>query len=232
MNGAAHAFDPVRRSPAHRRHLDLGAEFVTEARWEIPASYGPEENERQVIEGGLAIADITARSKVDLRGAIDLPLSSLAEAPPGAISVATADGSAAGRMHLARVGSEWAIVLAEPDGGERCLTAVERAADGYEVLVTDVTGLYAGFALAGPRALELLSRLTALDLSGLRAGTCSAARVAEIPGILVRTAHDGIVELYVGSEYGRYAWETLLEVGEGLGGAPVGWNALRARGWW
>ena len=40
-----------------------------------------------------------------------------------------------------------------------------------------------------------------------------------------------ILEVYVATEYARYAWERLVDVVEGLGGGPVGWQALRAQGW-
>ena len=66
----------------------------------------------------------------------------------------------------------------------------------------------------------------------IQPGRCLASRWAHIPAILViSTPTAPIVELYVGSEYGRYAWRTLLELGERLGGTPVGWQALEVSGW-
>jgi hypothetical protein len=32
-------------------------------------------------------------------------------------------------------------------------------------------------------------------------------------------------------ELARYAWRSILEVVERLGGQPVGWDALREQGW-
>ena len=40
-----------------------------------------------------------------------------------------------------------------------------------------------------------------------------------------------VCEVYVATEYARYVWEALSSVVAGLGGAPVGWQALRAEGW-
>jgi len=233
VSGGGFAFKPVARSPAHRNHFGLGAKFVVEANWEIPASYAPTEQEEGALREGVAVADITARGKIDLRGEIDPVLSMLVKAAAPTGSVVTAEGESSERMHVARLGGEWALILSEPSAAGPCLASVETATNGDDILVTDVTGLYAGFALGGPKVFELLSRLTALDLAGLGTGTCAATRVAEISGILVRgPSSDGIVELYVGSEYGRYAWETLLALGRGVGTLPIGWDALRAVGWW
>jgi hypothetical protein len=49
--------------------------------------------------------------------------------------------------------------------------------------------------------------------------------------MVVRNLEVPAVELYVGSEYGRYAWQTLRTLSEDLGGAPVGWQALEAVAW-
>jgi glycine cleavage system aminomethyltransferase T len=233
VSGGRLSFEPIARSPAHRYHAGLGARFVVEGRWEIPASYEHAEQEGRALRGGVAVADITARGKIDLRGEIDPVLSTLVQAATPTGSVVTIEGEGSGRMHVARLGGEWALILSEATAAGSCLASVEAARKADDTLVTDVTGLYAGFALGGPKVFELLSRLTALDLAGLGTGTCAATRVAETSGILVRRpSSDEIVELYVGSEFGRYAWETVLALGRGVGALPIGWDALRATGWW
>jgi hypothetical protein len=40
-----------------------------------------------------------------------------------------------------------------------------------------------------------------------------------------------VLEVYVATELARYVWEALSGIVGGLGGAPVGWQALRAEGW-
>jgi heterotetrameric sarcosine oxidase gamma subunit len=234
MNGSrSPAVAPIRRSPAHRLQAALGARFATEASWEIPVSFGKAEEERSAARLGVAIVDITARAKVDVRGDLEKALSRLAGTPPTVRSVVTGGAKGSERMHVARLGFRWALVLAEPSVGEGLLAAVDAAIARDEGMVTDVTGMLAGFALAGPKALELLSRLTPLDLVELAPGTCAATRVAEVAGVLVRPpTPGGVVELYVGSEYGRFAWETLRAAGEVLGAVPAGWETLWAEGWW
>ena len=78
-----------------------------------------------------------------------------------------------------------------------------------------------------------MSRLTAFDTGRLAEGACVATRVAEIPAIVVRPTIGGSpVELFVGSEYARYAWEAILDAGADYGIRPAGWEALRAEEWW
>ncbi len=187
--------------------------FVEESGWEIPASYGDDVAERETIRGSVAIADVTARAKVDVRGEI-------ARAAPAAADALVAE-----------IADDWAIVLGRPGEESRLLTGLETAA-GAAAMVTDVTHLFVGFALAGPRISEMFARTTSWDPSTLGRGEATGAPVAEIPAVVVRRdLPSAVVELYVASELGRYAWETLAGVVAGLGGAPVGWQALRAEGW-
>jgi glycine cleavage system aminomethyltransferase T len=204
---------PIRRSPAARLSSRRGAVFVEEAGWEIPASYGDDAAERAAIREGVAIADITARAKVDIRG--DLPAELFA--PAGAI--------------VARVSREWAVILGEPDTEAALMRATEPLA-GPRTMVTEVTHLFSGFALVGPRLPEVIERATSWDLATLARGEATGAPIAEVRALVLRRDIAAVVlEVYVATELARYVWEALSGIVGGLGGAPVGWQALRAEGW-
>jgi aminomethyltransferase len=210
----APSIEAIMRSPVHHLHVRLGCRFNREAGWEVPAGYGSIEAERQLIRTGLVIADITARGKADLRGSVDdlragVPL--------------PADTT------FARLNSSWAMVLGPPGAIKGWMPAAEEASAGGSSMVTDATSVYAAFALSGARVQGLLTRLTAVDLSGVAPGAALGAQLLKIPSIVV--LGDRAVEVYVGSEYGRYAWESLLTIGHSLHLQPVGWDALRAEGW-
>jgi glycine cleavage system aminomethyltransferase T len=99
-------------------------------------------------------------------------------------------------------------------------------------MVTDATHLLAGFALAGPELHTVLERTTSWDPSSLAPGEAAGAPIAEVGALLVRRDLSvPVLEVYVGTESARYAWEVLSGVVSELGGAPVGWQALRAEGW-
>jgi glycine cleavage system aminomethyltransferase T len=204
---------PIRRSPAARLSSRRGAVFVEEAGWEIPASYGDDAAERAAIRDGVAIADITARAKVDIRG--DLPEELVV--PAGAI--------------VARISREWAMILGEPNTEADLMRAIEPLA-GPRIMVTDVTHLFAGVALIGPRLPEVIERATSWDLATLARGKATGAPIAEVRALLGRRDIAAVVlEVYVATELARFVWEALSGIVAGLGGAPVGWQALRAEGW-
>jgi hypothetical protein len=53
-----------------------------------------------------------------------------------------------------------------------------------------------------------------------------------VRAVLVRRDLDmPVLEAYMATDFARYAWEAVLDAVRRSGGGPVGWNALRARGW-
>jgi glycine cleavage system aminomethyltransferase T len=215
------------RSAAHRSHVDLGAILEARGVWEIPASYGSEPREAEAVRSGLAVADISARGKVQLNGSIDGLLRRMTgeEVDPLRTAAITSGGT------LARVARDFALTLFEPSGETDALSAVEEEPSA-EWMATDATSAMSAFLVAGPLIKPLFARSMSVDVQELQPARCLAVRWAHIPAILVVANQAApMVEMYVGSEHGRYAWKTLLQLGGKLGGIPVGWRSLESSGW-
>jgi len=218
---------PVMRSAAHRSHVDLGATFEPRGAWEVPASYGSEPAESEAIRNRLAIADISARGKLHLSGAVDSLLSRMAGAAVDPMQTAAIKSGGT----VARVARDLALALFEPSAETDALAAIE-AEVTPDAMATNVTSAISGFLVAGPMLDQLFARSMSVNVGEIQPGRCLAARWAQIPAILVvSTLATPMVELYVGSEYGRYAWKTLLDLSHRLGGIPVGWKSLDSAGW-
>jgi glycine cleavage system aminomethyltransferase T len=218
---------PVMRSAAHRSHTELGATFEVRGAWEVPASYGSEPAESEAIRTGLAIADISARGKIHLSGSVDPLLTRMAGAAvePMQTAAITSGGT------VARVARDLALALFEPSAETDALAAIEGELTP-DAMATNVTSAISAFLVAGPMVNDLFARSLTLDVAEIQPGRCLAARWAQIPAILVvSTLGAPVVEMYVGSEYGRYAWRTLLDLSHRLGGIPAGWKSLESAGW-
>jgi glycine cleavage system aminomethyltransferase T len=215
------------RSAPHRSHAGLGAEFETRGAWMVPATYGAQDRETEAMKSGLGFADVSARGKLHLAGAVEPSVRSLTgiSLDPGHTAPVASGGL------VARVARDWALALLRPADEEAALKSLG-AVPSSAVSVTDVTSAMSGFLAGGPRLPEFLAQTLTIDVGGLQAGRCVAASWARIPAVLLmRDLGTPAVELYVGSEYGRYAWDTLQELGRTLGGAPVGWRVLESLGW-
>ena len=210
---AESATTPVLRSPLMSVHRANGAMTQVDDGAEVVRSYGDADAEREILTGTVGVADITVRGKIDLRGRTE----GLVE--PRADDV------------VARIAEDWTLVFAPPGPvTERVTSMASRA--GRDAMVTDVTHLYAGFALAGPALPEVIARLTSWDPATVPPGNATGAPIADIRAIVVRRQTSlPLLEVFVAMEFARYAWRSISEVVERLGGCPVGWDALHEQGW-
>src|SRR5215469_2486526 len=98
--------------------------------------------------------------------------------------------------------------------------------DDGSASVSDLTSSWATFGLWGPRARDILSRVTADDISadGFAFGTCKEIEVAGMTVLASRISYVGELgwELYVPIEQGAKLWDTLFEAGQPDGLVPAG----------
>lgn len=204
---------PTLRSPLASIHAGSGADVMIEGGAEAVRSYGDPERERASVAEGIGLADITVRAKIDVRGDVDRALSQM----PADV--------------LARIAGDWTLLFSPP-GSVKERVASMQASAGTSTMVTDVTHLYAGFALAGPSLPDALARLTSWDPSTLDAGAATGAPIADVRAIVMRReASVPLMEIWVAMEFARYAWRSIQVVVERLGGATIGWDALHEKGW-
>ncbi|MEP6972892.1 MAG: hypothetical protein ABI869_01970 [Actinomycetota bacterium] len=180
---------------------------------EVVRSYGDTDEERGILTGAVGLADITVRGKIDVRGRIDGVVESVADDV------------------VARIAEDWTLVFRPPGPvTERVISMATRA--GHDAMVTDVTHLYAGFALAGPGLPDVIARLSSWDPATLQPGDAAGAPIVDVRAIVLRRQISlPFLEIFVAMEFARYAWRSISDVVERLAGGPVGWDALHEQGW-
>ncbi|MGD0518439.1 MAG: glycine cleavage system aminomethyltransferase GcvT [Thermoguttaceae bacterium] len=103
---------------------------------------------------------------------------------------------------------------------------------GHEIIFTDVSRLWAMFAIQGPRAVDLLQPFVDVDLHDMKYYRGDLARLLHPAaqrqgGIISRTGYTGEdgFELSVGPGIALGIWEALLQAGESMGVVATGLGA-------
>jgi heterotetrameric sarcosine oxidase gamma subunit len=202
----------IARSPMEREAVAAGATIEQRNGWNVAVRF---EGERERL-ATVAFADRSQLGKLELQAA---DLGALAEAA-GSEPLELGRASRAGDAWVCPLTNERALVLCEP--GQ---TAELRGRLGGDAV--DLTSAMGALTIAGPLALETFARFTAIDLRpqvtpvhGFRPGS-----VARTPGAILREAENRWLMLF-GAALGSYVWTVVADAAAGLGGGPVGADAL------
>ena len=233
---------PVRRTAMHDRHDALGARWIDMGDWKRPFAYGSVDDEVRAVRETAGLIDVSTLGKLDVQGRdaaafLDwLHPNRFSDVRVGRVryramlddaGIILDDGT------VARLGDTRFLVSTTTGN----LDAVEQwfgwwlAGGPRDVDVTNVTSQLAAVNLAGPRAREVLARVTTLDVSREAMPYLAAAEgdVAGVPAVLLRIGFVGEVgfEIHVPADYGAHVWDALLEAGADVGIRPFGVEAQR-----
>lgn len=102
--------------------------------------------------------------------------------------------------------------------------------DDGSVVVEDVTSQYACLGLWGPRARDILQRLTKADVSNAAFPYMTAQSIAigDVPVLAVRVTYVGELgwEFYCPMDYGQRLWDVLWQAGQADGLVAAGYRAI------
>ena len=245
-------FAPQRFTTSHDASRARGAPMVEAGLWYRP-SYFPapgettwrESCDREVamVRGAVGVADVSTLGKIEFRGPdtgafLDLVYTSrFSTLKPGRARygiMLREDGHVMDDGTTARLSDDhWVMTTttAAAGGVMAHLEMVQQchAAD-MATRFTSTTDGWAQFAVAGPRAPDLLAQLLdgGHDADAFPFMACGAVRVAGIAGRLFRISFSGehAYEIAVPARHGAGLWRLLLAYAEGLGGGPYGMEAL------
>jgi aminomethyltransferase len=223
-NGMAHERGPqsgndIRLLPLHDEHVRLGARLFAFGDRLMPLSYTSILAEHLQVRRRAGLFDVSHMGRLVLHG-------------PGALEAVTR--LVATNLVKLPVGRAQYTVLLTPEGGirddlivyreeERILLIVNAANTDADVawiaehlpsgvVMDDITLQTGLFALQGPEALGLLSRLAGLDLTSMKPFTHAHASIGGADCIIARTGYTGEqgAEVMVPSEAAATIWNGIL----------------------
>jgi heterotetrameric sarcosine oxidase alpha subunit len=241
---------PERQLPLHDWHAAAGASFVASGLWLRPLVYARDGgwdavlDEARAVRRSVGITDASTLGKIDVQGAdtaqfLDFiyanTFSTLAVGRARYGIMLREDGMLFDDGTTARLGPEHFLITTTTANAAAVLEHMEfqlqAVCPQLDVRLTDVADQWAQFAVAGPRARELVSSLIeGLDLSNAAFPLMAAApaEVAGVAGRVFRISFSGELayELAIPARYALEVWSALLEAGEPFGVRPYGLDAL------
>src|SRR3989475_8407531 len=233
---------PVKLTGIHYKHIELGARIMDMGEWKRPHVYTSVEGEYKAVRESVGVIDVSTLGRLDVKGRdagklLDFVYSHIfctlkvGKSRYGVIcddaGIVLDDGT------VTRL-SETHYFITTTTGNvefvEEWLVwwATAQRLDAY---ITNVTAGLCAVNVAGPKARDLLRKLTTVDLSSGAFPYMNSAEgeVAGVPCILLRIGFVGETgwEIHFPADFGEYFWDTLLEAGKEFGVKPFGVETQR-----
>ena len=240
LAGRAHM--PVKRTPMHRKHVELGARVVDLGPWKRPYSYGSPQEECLAVRQRVGIIDVSTLGKLDVRGP-DAPAlldkvytHNFSGLRPGRVRYGVLCGDNGTIMDdgtVARLSDDRYFVTTTTGNVESIEEWLKwwMAGTDMKASVTNVTSGYAAINVAGPQARETLSKITDVDLATdrFRYMRFREGKVAGVSSMLLRIGFVGETgwEVHFPAEFGEHMWDAVMDAGREFGIAPFGLEAQR-----
>ena len=239
---AGRPHEPAQRTSIHHRHKELGAKMMWTGTWRRPHSYGDPQGEAQSVHASVGVIDVSTLGKMIVRGPEAAEFlerlypNRFGDMKPMRVRYGVLNSDAGRIMDdgtIARLDDETYYVTTTSTGAGAVVEWFEwwNAVWGMDVEIVDVTGGLAAVNVAGPRAREVMHRLTDLDISNEALAYLDAreAQIAGVPSLILRIGFVGELgyELHFPSPYGEHVWNKILEAGEDFGIRPFGLEPQR-----
>ena len=224
----------AQRTPLYDVHVRAGARIVDFAGWLMPVQYAGILAEHAAVRERVGLFDVSHMGEVVFRGpkafeAVQrLFTNDLARCADGQAQYGCLCREAGGIV------DDVVVYRRAADDFLVCVNAANRQKD-YEWLqghafgadVANESDAWAQLALQGPRAAEVLQKLTSVRLSSVGTYRFTKSDVAGVPCLVARTGYTGEdgFELFSASEQGPKLWDALVEAGHAEGIQPCGLGA-------
>lgn len=217
----------------------MGAKMVDFGGWDMPVEYSGLIAEHMAVRTGVGIFDVSHMGDILIRGPQSL-------AAVQHISMNDASKLQAGQAHYSallypegtfvddvivhKLGENDYLLVINAGTREKDYGWVKKNVSRFRCHADDIGDYYTQLAIQGPKAVEVLKKLTHVDLSIIKNYWFTHGTVCDIPNTLIArtgyTGEDGF-EIYIPSDFATSSrvWSEVLKEGKEFGILPCGLGA-------
>src|SRR5215467_11066272 len=236
----------LRKTPLHAWHRRLGAKMVNFGGWDMPVEYpssGGLITEHKAVRGSVGVFDVSHMGDLRIHsgkaqgGALSAvqhitmnDASKLAIGQAQYSAMLYPEGTFVDDVIVHRLGEDDYLLVINAGTREKDANWVRENTQGFDCVVEDLSDAYTQLAIQGPRAAEVVQKLTDADLRAIKNYWFTHGTVCELENILIArtgyTGEDGF-EIYVPSDVAtsERVWNEVTEAGREFGIIPCGLGA-------
>jgi len=236
----------LRKTPLNAVHRRLGAKMVNFGGWDMPVEYpssGGLVAEHKAVRGSVGVFDVSHMGDIRVRTGRSV---GGALAAVQHLSMNDASKLAVGQAHYSallypqgtfvddvivhRLGEDDFLLVINAGTREKDVSWVRENTKDFDCVVEDLSDTYTQLAIQGPRAIDVMRKLTDANLEGVKNYWFTHGTVCGLQDILIArtgyTGEDGF-EIYVPSDKAtsEEVWTRVMDAGREFGIIPCGLGA-------
>src|SRR5271156_81872 len=225
----------LRKTALNSVHRRLGAKMVNFGGWDMPLEYTGIMAEHQAVRTRAGLFDVSHMGELEIRGPGALQLVQWVSCNNAAklnVSQAHYSGLMTSRGTfvddlLVHKFSDTHYLLCVNAGNQDHDFRHVVANNRFDAEVENSGPRYSQLAIQGPRATEILQKLTPAPLESVRYYHFTFGNVSGVDCLIARTGYTGEdgFEIYFAPEYSEKLWDDLMSAGAPLGMIPAGLGA-------
>jgi aminomethyltransferase len=242
----------IRKTALNAVHRRMGAKMVEFNGWDMPVEYPASigcgiVNEHLAVRTGVGIFDVSHMGDIRLAGtAAPAAVQHISMNDAAKLAIGQAqysallypEGTFVDDVIVHRLGEDEYLLVINAGTREKDFNWVRDNTRQFNCKVEHLSDDYTQIAIQGPKAVDLLQKLTDADLSAVKFYWVTRGSVCGLENILMGrtgyTAEDGF-EIYIPSdeETSARVWYAILDAGKEFGAVPCGLgarNTLRLEG--
>src|SRR5262245_50825490 len=228
---------PLKKTPLNARHRAMGARMVPFGGWDMPVEYSGIVSEHLAVRERAGIFDVSHMGEIEIAGKNALEAvqriscndaSKLAVGQAQYSGLLTPSGTFVDDLLVYRLANEHFLLVVNASHIAYDYTHIaENIKAACDAVAVDASSRYALLAVQGPKALEVLQTLTAVDLASLKYYWFAHGEVANVRATISRTGYTGEdgFEILIPPASADRLWLAILEAGRSGGLVPCGLGA-------
>src|SRR6201998_2908810 len=245
-SGNSPANSSLRKTALNALHKRLGAKMVNFGGWDMPVEYPCSGNlmcEHRAVRSGVGVFDVSHMGDIRIHGAKKAggalaavqhiamnDASKLAIGQAQYSAMLYPEGTFVDDVIVHRLGEDDYLLVINAGTREKDVNWVRENTRNFDCRVEDLSDAYTQLAIQGPRAVDVLGKLTDAPLDSIKSYWFTHGTVCGLPNTLIArtgyTGEDGF-EIYIPSNVNtsEQVWNAVIKAGEELGIVPCGLGA-------
>jgi aminomethyltransferase len=226
--------DNLKKTPLNAAHRELGGKMVDFGGWDMPVQYlaGVIE-EHMATRTRAGLFDVSHMGEIWVEGADAISfvnrlttndVTKLVDGQAHYSALTNEKGGVVDDLLVYRFDVDKLLLVVNAGTTDKDWDWITSHKLEENVTLTNASTDYCQIAVQGPRAIEILKKLTDTDLEEIKYYHFTMGYVDGVESIISRTGYTGEdgFEIYANQKYARQIWDKILETGKEAGILPCG----------